>query len=58
MTQSVTREALILLPYDKAFVRIDRLGIVDPLLKASENGATVKIICPLTGELKDSGENI
>jgi signal transduction histidine kinase len=50
MTKSVKKEALILLPNDKALVRIDRLGIVDSLLKASGNGATVKIICPLTEE--------
>ena len=48
MTKAVESEALILLPNDKAFVRIDRLGIIDSLLKASRNGATVKIICPLT----------
>jgi two-component system, OmpR family, sensor histidine kinase VicK len=50
MTKSVKKEALILLPNDKALVRIDRLGIVDSLLKASGDGATVKIICPLTEE--------
>lgn len=48
MTKAVESEALIMLPNDKAFVRIDRLGIIDSLLKASRNGATVKIICPLT----------
>jgi nitrogen-specific signal transduction histidine kinase len=48
MTKAVEKEALILLPNDKALVRIDRLGIIDPLLKASRNGATVRIICPLT----------
>jgi signal transduction histidine kinase len=58
MTKSVTREALILLPNDKALVRIDRLGIVDPLLKASGNGATVKIICPLTEENSKTREKI
>jgi signal transduction histidine kinase len=50
MTKSIKREALILLPNDKALVRIDRLGIVDALLKASRDGATAKIICPLTEE--------
>jgi signal transduction histidine kinase len=58
MTKSVTREALILLPNDKALVRIDRLGIVDSLLKASGNGATVKIICPLTEENSKTQEKI
>jgi two-component system, OmpR family, sensor histidine kinase VicK len=50
MTKSVRTKALIFLPNDKALVRINRLGIVDSLLKASRNGAEVKIICPLSDE--------
>jgi len=50
MTKSVQKEALIFLPNDKAMVRIDRLGIIDYLLKASQNGANVKIICELSEE--------
>ena len=50
MTKSVRRKALIFLPNDKALVRIDRLGIVDSLLRASRNGAEVKIICPLSDD--------
>jgi two-component system sensor histidine kinase VicK len=50
MTKSIQREALIFLPNDKALVRIDRLGIIDYLLKASQNGANVKIICKLSEE--------
>jgi two-component system sensor histidine kinase VicK len=48
MTRSVQKEALIFLPNDKAMVRIDRLGIIDYLVKASQNGANVKIICELS----------
>jgi signal transduction histidine kinase len=50
ITKSTKREALIFLPNDKAMVRIDRLGIIDSLVKASQNGANVKIICKLTEE--------
>ena len=49
LAESVKMEALFLLPNDKAMARVDRLGIIDYLIKASsQNGATVKIICPLT----------
>jgi two-component system, OmpR family, sensor histidine kinase VicK len=48
MTKSTSREALIFLPNDKAMVRIDRLGVIDYLVKASQNGANVKIICQLS----------
>src|ERR671918_894081 len=50
IAKSTKREALIFLPNDKAMVRIDRLGIIDSLTKASQNGANVKIICPLSKE--------
>lgn len=50
MTKSTSREALIFLPNDRAMVRIDRLGIIDYLVKASQNGANVKIICKLSEE--------
>jgi two-component system, OmpR family, sensor histidine kinase VicK len=50
MTKLTRREALIFLPNDKSMVRVDRLGIIDYLLKASQNGANVKIICPLSEE--------
>jgi two-component system, OmpR family, sensor histidine kinase VicK len=50
MTKSTKREALIFLPNDKALVRIDRLGIIDYLVKASQDGANVKIICELSKE--------
>ena len=31
-------------------IRADRLGVIDYLIKASQDGAIVKIICPLTNE--------
>jgi two-component system sensor histidine kinase VicK len=49
LAKSVTREALLLLPNDKAMLRADRLGVVDAFIKSSQqNGAIIKIICPLT----------
>jgi signal transduction histidine kinase len=48
LAKSVKKEALILLPNDKALIRIDRLGIIDHLIKKSKNGTIIKIICPLT----------
>ena len=49
MAKSVKEEALLLLPNDKAMVRTERLGVIDYVIKASqENGATIKIICPLS----------
>ena len=50
MVKSTKREALIFLPNDKALVRIDKLGIIDCLVKASQDGANVKIICQLSDE--------
>lgn len=58
MTKSTKREALIFLPNDKALVRIDRLGIIDYLVKASQNGANVKIICQLSEENTDIQKKI
>ena len=50
LAQSVKKEALFFLPNDKAMLRIDRMGLIDYTIKASQNGATVKIICPLSNE--------
>ena len=58
MIKSTRREALIFLPNDKALVRIDRLGIIDSLIKASQNGATVKIISQLSEENKEIQKKI
>jgi signal transduction histidine kinase len=48
MAKSVKKEALFFLPNDKALVRVERLGLIDNVVKASQSGATVKIICPLS----------
>lgn len=48
LAKSVVNEIVLLLPNDRALVRVDRLGVIDSLLKASQNGATIKIICPLS----------
>ena len=51
LAKSVKEEALLLLPNDKAMVRVERLGVIDYMIKASqENGAAIKIICPLSEE--------
>jgi signal transduction histidine kinase len=51
LAKSVKEEALLLLPNDKVMVRTERLGVIDYVIKASqENGATIKIICPLSEE--------
>jgi signal transduction histidine kinase len=50
LAKSVRKEALFILPNDKAMIRVDRLGIFDYLISASQNGANVKIICPLSKE--------
>jgi hypothetical protein len=33
--------------------RVYKLGVIDHLINASQNGATVKIICPLSKENSD-----
>lgn len=50
LAKSVKKEALILLPSAKAMIRVDRLGAIDHIINASQRGATVKIICPLSEE--------
>jgi len=50
LAKSVKEEALILLPSAKALVRVDRLGVIDNIIRASQSGATVKIICPVSEE--------
>ena len=51
LAKSVKQEALLLLPNDKAMLRVERLGVIDYMIKASiEKGAAIKIICPLSKE--------
>ena len=52
LAKSVVNEVVLLLPNDRALIRIDRLGVVDSLLEASRNGAVIKIICPSSEENK------
>ena len=43
LAKSVKEEALLLLPNDKAMVRVERLGVIDYMIKASqENGAAIR----------------
>src|SRR6266487_248457 len=53
LAKSVTREAIFLLPADKSMRRVDRLRVIDHLIRASQNCATVRIICPLSEENSD-----
>jgi two-component system, OmpR family, sensor histidine kinase VicK len=50
LAKSVRNEALCLVPTVKGLIRVYKLGVIDHIIKASQNGATVKIICPITDE--------
>src|SRR5712692_6951321 len=41
LSKSVKKEAVFILPTDNAMIRVDRLGVIDCLINASRNGATV-----------------
>jgi signal transduction histidine kinase len=53
LAKSAKREALLLLPSSKGMIRMDRLRGFDYLINASQNGATINIICPLSEENSD-----
>jgi signal transduction histidine kinase len=54
LVKSVKKEALFLLPNDIGMIRAERMGLIDHLIKASqENHAVVKIICPLSNQNSD-----
>jgi signal transduction histidine kinase len=54
LAKSTKQEALFLLPNDRAMIRMDRLGVIDYLIEASQkNGAHVKIVCPLSSYNKE-----
>ncbi len=53
LAKSAKREVLLLLPSSKGMVRLDRLRGIDYLINASQNGATINIICPLSEENSD-----
>ena len=50
LINTVSNEIVLLLPNNKTLVRIDRLGIIDSLVKSSQNKVVIKIICPLSKE--------
>jgi signal transduction histidine kinase len=50
LVNSAANEIVLLLPNDKALVRIERLGIIDSLVRASQGQIVIKIICPLSKE--------
>lgn len=50
ISTSIEKEALSLVPSAKGMLRMDRLGVLDNLIKASQRGALVKIMCPIVEE--------
>jgi two-component system, OmpR family, sensor histidine kinase VicK len=53
LAKSAKSEVLLLLPSSKGMVRLDRLRGIDYLINASQKGATINIICPLSEENLD-----
>jgi two-component system sensor histidine kinase VicK len=50
LSKSVKNEALFLLPNDKSLIELDKLKVIDSLIKSSKNDIVIKIICPLSKE--------
>jgi two-component system, OmpR family, sensor histidine kinase VicK len=52
LTKSVKKEALFFLPNAKSVLRIDKLGVVDSLIKASQKSDTtiIRIVCSFSDE--------
>ncbi|HEY7079550.1 MAG TPA: HAMP domain-containing sensor histidine kinase [Nitrososphaeraceae archaeon] len=51
MVKLINRDAFLFLPNNKAVISIDKLGIIDYMIKASiEKNANIKIICPSCDE--------
>ncbi|MGA9842913.1 MAG: HAMP domain-containing sensor histidine kinase [Nitrososphaeraceae archaeon] len=51
LSKSAKKEALLLLPNDIAIVRMEKLGVINYLIKASNEYSTmVKIICPISAK--------
>ena len=50
LAKAAKKEALLLLPNDKSILRLERLGVIDTIIKASHSGVDVKVICPLSKE--------
>jgi signal transduction histidine kinase len=59
LTKSIKKEAVLLLPNDRSMIRVERLGIIDNLMQASQkNNAQIKIICPLSSENQEIAKRI
>jgi signal transduction histidine kinase len=58
LAKSIKNEALSLMPTAIGMLRMYKLGVIDCLINASQNGAIVKIICPITDENADIVEMI
>jgi len=58
LAKSIKNEALSLMPTAIGMLRMYKLGVIDCLINASQNGAIVKIICPITDENADIAEMI
>jgi two-component system, OmpR family, sensor histidine kinase VicK len=50
LARSAEKEVLIHLPNDRSMRRLERLGVIDDIINSSQNGAAVKILCPLSKE--------
>jgi len=50
VTKSAKKEVLMLLANDKSMVRMATLGVIDYVIRVSQENVTVKIICPLSEE--------
>jgi two-component system sensor histidine kinase VicK len=50
LAKSVKKEAFFLLPNDKSMVRMNRLGVIDYLIKAAQKDSigSIRIICPIS----------
>ena len=55
LAKSVRKEGLLLLPNPRSMMRMDRLGVIDHLVQASQKNddVQIKIICPLSSENED-----
>lgn len=59
LSKSVKKEALLLLSNDIAMLRMEKLGTIEYLIKASnENGTLVKTICPISAKNSEIKQEI
>ena len=50
LARSAEKEVLLHLPNDKSMIRLERLGVIDDIIKCSQKGAEVRILSPLSKE--------